>query len=154
MKEWTYILPLSGFVIDCSKLCVFWGFCDIGGLLGDVGDLLGDVVDLLGDGGNPRSIAGGSSKMTVAQKCSEAMEIQKYDGRTYSQSNGLTWVGDRDTCLTKKWVRTWPVLWVHYNEEKNSFWANNSSWYIGLGHPMRVSLSVACSRTLVWSPFA
>ena len=51
-------------------------------LLGDGGDLLGDGVDLLvygvnllgdgvhllGDGGVPRSIAGGSSRTTVAQK--------------------------------------------------------------------------------------
>ena len=34
--------------------------------------------DLLSDGGDPRSIAGGSSKTTVAEKCSGAMEIQKY----------------------------------------------------------------------------
>ena len=45
-------------------------------LLGDGVDLLGDDVDLLGDGGDPRSRAGGSSKTTVAQKCSGAMEIQ------------------------------------------------------------------------------
>ena len=50
-------------------------------LLGYDGDLLGDGVDLL-DGGDPRGIAGGSSKTTVAQKCSGAMEIQKYHGRT------------------------------------------------------------------------
>ena len=45
-------------------------------------DLLGDGVHLLGDGGDgdPRSIAGGSSKTTVAHKCPGAMEIQKYDG--------------------------------------------------------------------------
>ena len=43
-------------------------------------DILRDGVDLLGDGGDPRSIAGGSSKTTVAQKCPGAMEIQKYDG--------------------------------------------------------------------------
>ena len=46
-------------------------------LLGDGVDLLGDGVNLLGDGGDPRSIAGGSSKMTVAQKCPGAMEITK-----------------------------------------------------------------------------
>ena len=50
---------------------------DGGDLLGDGCDLLGDGVNLLGDGGDPRSIAGGSSKMTVAQKCPGAMEITK-----------------------------------------------------------------------------
>ena len=37
------------------------------------------------------------SKTTVAQKCSGAMEIQKCDGPT----DGLTWVGARDTCVSK-----------------------------------------------------
>ena len=40
--------------------------------------------------------------MTVAQKCSGAMKIQKYDGLTYGSTNGLTWVGARDTCVTEK----------------------------------------------------
>ena len=51
----------------------------------------------------------GSSKTTVAQKCSGAMEIQKYDQptngrtnrRTDQRTDGLTWVGARDTCLSK-----------------------------------------------------
>ena len=47
-------------------------------LRGEGVDLLGDDVDLLGDGGDPKSIAGGSSKTTVAQKCQGAMEIHKY----------------------------------------------------------------------------
>ena len=46
-------------------------------LLVDGVDLLGEGVDLLGDGGAPRSIAGGSSKTTVAKKCPGAMEITK-----------------------------------------------------------------------------
>ena len=43
----------------------------------------------------------GTSKTTVAQKCSGAMEIQKYDGPT----NGLTWVGARDTCVSKNRIK-------------------------------------------------
>ena len=39
------------------------------------------------------SIAGGSSETTVAQKCSGAMEIQKYDGPT-NQTNAWTDMGD------------------------------------------------------------
>ena len=41
--------------------------------------------------------------MTVAQKCSGAMEIQKYDQRTNQPTDmdGLTWVGARDTCVSK-----------------------------------------------------
>ena len=66
-------------------------------LPGEEVDLPGDSGNLLGEGGDPRSIAGGLSKTTVAQKCSGAMEIQKYDGST----NGLTWVGARDTCVSK-----------------------------------------------------
>ena len=46
---------------------------------GDGGNLVGDGVDLLGDMGNLLSIAGGSSKATVAQECPGAMKIQKYD---------------------------------------------------------------------------
>ena len=50
-------------------------------LLGEGVDLLGDGVDLLG--GDPRNIAGGSSKTTVAQKGDQRLEIRKCDGRTY-----------------------------------------------------------------------
>jgi hypothetical protein len=60
-------------------------------LLGDGVDLLGDGVDLLGDGGDPRNIAGGSSKTTVAQKGDQRLEIRKCDGltdlRTYGPTN-------------------------------------------------------------------
>ena len=42
-------------------------------MLGDGGDLHGDGVNIIGDGGNLLSIAGGSSKTTVAQKCQGAM---------------------------------------------------------------------------------
>ena len=52
-------------------------------MLGDGGDLHGDGVNIIGDGGNLLSIAGGSSKMTVEQKCSGAMEIQEYHLPTY-----------------------------------------------------------------------
>ena len=52
-------------------------------LLGEGVDLLGDGVDLLGDGGDPRSIAGGPSKTTVAQKGDQRLEIRKCDGPTY-----------------------------------------------------------------------
>ena len=65
-------------------------------MLGDGGDLHGDGVNILGDGGNLLSIAGGSSKMTVEQKCSGAMEIQKYDQRTDGPKDRLTWVGAGD----------------------------------------------------------
>ena len=48
---------------------------------------------------------GGSSKTTVAQKCSGAMEIQKYDQQTDQQTYGptdrLTWVVAGDTCVFK-----------------------------------------------------
>ena len=64
---------------------------DGGNLLGDGVDLLGDGFDLLGDGGDPRSIAEGSSKTTVAQKCSGA--IQKYHGRTNGPTDGRTDMG-------------------------------------------------------------
>ena len=61
-------------------------------LLVDGGDLLGDGVDLLGDSGDPRSIAGGSSKTTVAQKCPGAIEIQKYHQPTYQPTDmGRCW---------------------------------------------------------------
>ena len=66
-------------------------------LLGEGVDLLGDGVDLLGDGGDPRSIAGGPSKTTVAQKGDQRLEIRKCDGLT----NRLTWVGARDTCVSE-----------------------------------------------------
>ena len=68
-------------------------------LLGEGVDLLGDGVDLLGDGGDPRSIAVGSSKTTVAQKGDQRLEIRKCDLRM----DGLTWVGARDTCVSKKY---------------------------------------------------
>ena len=63
------------------------------------GDLLDDGGDLLGDGGDPRSIAGGSSKTTVAHKCSGQW---KFKSMTDLRTNGLTWVGARDTCVSKK----------------------------------------------------
>ena len=44
---------------------------------------------------------GESSETTVAQKCSEAMEIQKYHQRTDQRTDELTWVGTRDTCVFK-----------------------------------------------------
>ena len=65
---------------------------------GDGGDLFGDCVNLLVDGVNLlgdsvdllcNSIAGGSSKKIVAQKCSGTMEIQKY----YLRINGWTDMG-------------------------------------------------------------
>ena len=57
-------------------------------LLVDGVDLLGEGVDLLGDG--------------VAQKGDQRLEIRKCDGRTDQQTNQLTWVGARDTCVSKK----------------------------------------------------
>ena len=71
-------------------------------LLGEGVDLLGDGVDLLGDGGDPRSIAVGSSKTTVAQKGDQRLEIRKCDLLTYQPTYQLTWVGARDTCVSKK----------------------------------------------------
>ena len=80
----------------------FWKkFGDGVDLLGEGVDLLGDGVDLLGDGGDPRNIAGGSSKTTVAQKGDQRLEIRKCDGPTDGRTNGLTWVGARDTCVSK-----------------------------------------------------
>ena len=76
-------------------------------LLGEGVDLLGDGVDLLGDGGDPRSIAVGSSKTTVAQKGDQRLEIRKCDGPTYQLTYLLTWVGARDTCMSKnKYIST------------------------------------------------
>ena len=58
---------------------------------GDGVDLLGDGVDLLGDGCDLiGDFLGESSKTTVAQKCSGAMEIQKYHQRTYGRTDGPT----------------------------------------------------------------
>merc|ERR1711978_521036 len=74
-------------------------------LLGEGVDLLGDGVDLLGDGGDPRSIAGGSSKTTVAQKGDQRLEIRKCDGPTNGRTDQLTWVGARDTCVSKNIAR-------------------------------------------------
>ena len=65
-------------------------------LFGEGVDLLGDGVDLLGDGGDPRSIAGGSSKTTVAQT-----RDWKSESVTNQPTYGLTWVGARDTCVSK-----------------------------------------------------
>ena len=56
---------------------------DGGKLLGDGGDLLGDCVDLLGYGGDPRSIAGGSSKKSVAQKCPGVRDALRYQIRSF-----------------------------------------------------------------------
>ena len=67
---------------------------------------LGDGVDLLGDGGDPRNIAGGSSKTTVAQNGDQRLEIPKCDQPTYQPTNQLTWVGARDTCVSKN-VAPW-----------------------------------------------
>ena len=69
-------------------------------LLGEGVDLLGDGVDVLGDGGDPRSIAVGS-KTTIAQKGDQRLEIRKCDGPTNGPTNQLTWVGARDTCVSK-----------------------------------------------------
>ena len=73
-----------------------------------VGDLIGNGANLLGNGvdlPDPRRIAGGSSKMTVAQKCPGAMEIQKYDRITDQLTNRVTWVGARDTCVSENTIR-------------------------------------------------
>ena len=70
-------------------------------LLGEGVDLLGDGVDLLGDGGDPRSIAVGSSK---TEKGDQRLEIRKCDLRTDQRTNQLTWVGARDTCVSKKLI--------------------------------------------------
>ena len=74
-------------------------------LLGEGVDLRGEGVDLLGDGGDPKSIAGGSSKTTVVQMGDQRLEIQKCDQLTNlptnQPTNQLTWVGARDTCVSK-----------------------------------------------------
>ena len=61
----------------------------------------------------PEALMGGSSKSTVgnsvAQKCSGAMEIQKYDQPTNGRTNGLTWVGARDTCPKSHIIIRWVV---------------------------------------------
>ena len=76
-------------------------------LRGEGVDLLGDDVDLLGDGGDPKSIAGGSSKTTVAQMGDQRLEIRKCDQLTNlptnQPTNQLTWVGARDTCVSKNY---------------------------------------------------
>ena len=57
---------------------------------------------------HPGSIAfwgGGSSKTTVAQKCSGSMESHftelRADLWTDLRTDGLTWIGARDTCVSK-----------------------------------------------------
>ena len=50
-----------------------------------------------------------TSKTTVAQKCSGLMEIQKYHRRTDQRTDLLTWVGARDTCMSKK-KRNWEII--------------------------------------------
>ena len=62
-------------------------------LLGEGVDLLGEGVDLLGDSVDPRSIAGGSSKTTVAQKGDQRLEIWKCDGPTNQLTYQLTYMG-------------------------------------------------------------
>ena len=61
----------------------------------------GNSVDLLGDGVDLRSIAVGSSKTTVAQKGNQKLEIRKCDFNTNQLTDQLTWVGARDTCVSK-----------------------------------------------------
>ena len=90
---------------------------DGGDLLGDGFDLLGDGVDLLGDGGDPRSIAGGSSKTTVAQKGDQRLEIRKCDQRTNQPTNGLTWVGARDTCVSKNYKNNLLLTFATCNDD-------------------------------------
>ena len=46
-----------------------------------------------------------TSKTTVAQKCSAAIEIQKYDQPTEL----LTWVGARDSCVSKNETTSSPT---------------------------------------------
>ena len=53
-------------------------------------------------------MGGRSSKTTVAQKCSGAMEIQKYDGPTDGPGY---WVDARDTCVFKN---VWWWCWVYW----------------------------------------
>ena len=83
-------------------------------LLGEGVDLLGDGVDLLGDGGDPRSIAVGSSKTTVAQKGDQRLEIRKCDLLTYQSTYQLTWVGARDTCMSKKCQSMMGVYYIYF----------------------------------------
>ena len=52
-----------------------------------------------------------ASKTAVAQKCSGAMEIQKYHGLTDRRTYLLTWVGARDTCVSKKMLAM--HRWAH-----------------------------------------
>ena len=66
--------------------------------LGDGGNLLGDGVDLLGDGVNLLSDGGDLLGDGGNLKLNQRLEIRKCDQRT----NGLTWVGARDTCVSKK----------------------------------------------------
>ena len=56
-----------------------------GNLLGDGGNLLSDGGDLLGDGGNGR-----------------ATRDWKSESVTNQLTDGLTWVGARVTCVSKK----------------------------------------------------
>ena len=55
-------------------------------LLGDGGNLLSDGGDLLGDGGNGRATRDWKSESVAA----------------YGRTDQLTWVGARDTCVSKK----------------------------------------------------
>ena len=71
-------------------------FGDGGDLLGDGGNLLSDDGDLLGDGGNLLG-DGGNGRATRDWK-SESVTDQRTNLPTYQ----LTWVGARDTCVSKK----------------------------------------------------
>ena len=70
--------------------------------------------------------------MTVAQKCSAAMEIQKFHQQTYGRTNGLTWVGARDTCMSKngnhpKRKASNLCLWDEIRKSKGLLMAYNRS---------------------------
>ena len=88
-------------------------------LLGDSVDLLDDVVDLLGDGGNLLGDGGnllddgidllddgvdllGDGGDLLGDGGDQRLEIRKCDQLTYLPTNQLTWVGARDTCVSKK----------------------------------------------------
>ena len=67
----------------------------------DGGDLLGDGVNLLGDGGNLLSDGGDLLGDGGNLKLNQRLEIRKCDQPTNLRTNQLTWVGARDTCVSK-----------------------------------------------------
>ena len=58
------------------------------------------TFSIIGDCGDPISIPGGSSKTTVAHK--RATRDWKSESVTNLRTYLLTWVGARDTCVSKK----------------------------------------------------